>query len=147
MDKLFDLVIKQTGDIDMGVTCMGDTLLTPADSGSFDGEKLSGTVRPVGVGVVYTPQPGINDIESTMLLHTDDGADILMELKSYFDIAPEKEELLANGTFVEPKEYYYKGTVSFKTGSQSYKWLERKVCVCEGIVNDWENLLFRVYMV
>lgn len=146
MNKLFDLMIKQTGDIDMGVTCMGETLLTPAEKGHFSGEQLSGIVEPVGVGVVYTPQPGVNDIKSTMLLHTDDGADILMEINAYFDIAPEKEALLAEGTFVEPEEYYYKGTVSFKTGDAGYKWLERKVCICEGVVNDWENLLFRVYM-
>lgn len=147
MNKLFDLMIKQTGDIDMGVTCMGETLLTPAEKGHFNGEQLNGTVEPVGVGVVYTPQPGVNDIESTMLLHTDDGADILMELNAYFDIAPEKEALLAEGTFVEPEEYYYKGTVTFKTSHEDYKWLERKVCICEGIVNDWENLLFKVFIV
>lgn len=147
MIKLFDMSLFQEDDIDMGKTCRGDTLVSPTGKGVFSGEKLNGELVPVGMGVTYTPYPGKNDIESTMLLITDDGAHILMDMNAYFDIDADKEKRLMDGESLSPDEYYYKGVVSFKTNHETYKWLERKVCVSTLVIDNWEKVDMTVYMV
>lgn len=146
MKKLFDLTVFQERDMDIGRTCDGDALVSPTDKGRFEGDDLNGELVPIGMGVTYTPSPGINDIETNMLLRTFDDAYILMELCAYFDTDLENEEKLIRGEWVDPNDYYYKGTVKFKTSHPAYRWLERKVCVCRGVIENWEKLKFEVYM-
>ena len=58
MKKLFDMYLIQKNDIDMGVTCDGEALVSPTDEGVFSGDDgLSGKVLPIGMGVTYTPAP------------------------------------------------------------------------------------------
>lgn len=146
MKKLFELTVCQTDDIEMGQTCSGEILVSPTGDGAFSGELLQGKVVPAGMGTTCTPAPGINDIDTVMLLQADDGAYILMELKAIFDTDEAVEARLMKGEAVDPDEYYYKGVVSFRTGSNKYRWLERKICVCTGIIESWEKLVFEIYM-
>ena len=146
MKKLFELTVCQTDDIEMGQTCSGEILVSPTGDGAFSGELLQGKVVPAGMGTTCTPAPGINDIDTVMLLQADDGAYILMELKAIFDTDEAVEARLMKGEAVDPDEYYYKGVVSFRTGSDKYRWLERKICVCTGIIESWEKLVFEIYM-
>lgn len=147
MKKLFDMTVFQKNDIDIGRTCCGDTLISPNDEGVFSGEELSGQLIPVGMGVTYTPYPGMNDIVSSMILKTDDGAEILMEFNAHFDIDPDVEERLADGGDVSPDDYYFKGVATFKTSHEKYRWIERKICVCEFAVVNWEQISMGVYLV
>ncbi len=146
MIKLFDMSVFQENDIDMGVTCRGDTLISPTGEGIFSGDKLKGKLVPIGMGATYTPYPGKNDIETSMLLRTEDGAHILMDMKAYFDVDEDCEKRLMAGEKVDPGEYYYKGIVSFKTSHEKYRWLERKVCVCTAVIDSWEKVDITVYM-
>lgn len=147
MKKLFTMSIIQEHDIDMGMTCNGATLISPTDGGRFEGDEMRGEIVPVGMGATYTPNPGQNDIDSLMMLKTEDGAHILMEMKAFLDIDAELEEKLMKGEAVSPDEYYFKGTVLFKTGDERYKWLERKVCVCTTEIKNWECVNTTVYLV
>ena len=63
------------------------------------------------------------------------------------EIDPAVEEKLMEGEPVSPDEYYFKGSVTFRTGDEKYKWLERRVCVCENRITDWERVDTAVYMV
>ena len=146
MKKLFELVQMQTEDIAMGDTCDGNVLLSPTCEGSFTGE-ISGTLIPVGMGTAYSREPGKNDIDATILLETSDNKKIIMEYSAYFDVNYEIEEKMKCGEYVNPKEYYYKGIAKFKTDSEKYKWLERKICVTETEIVSWEKLVTRVYLV
>lgn len=147
MKKLFTMSIVQQHDIDMGVTCLGETLVSPTDGGVFEGDELRGEIVPIGMGVTYTPAPGINNIDGLMMLKTDDGAHILMEMKAFLDINGSVEEKLMNGEHVLPEEYYFKGTVDFRTGDERYKWLERKICVCTSEIVNWERVDMTVYLI
>lgn len=147
MKKLFDMVLIQGNDICMGETYKGEVLIAPTDKGYFNGEELKGVVVPVGMGIVYTKDPGKNDIKTTMLLETDDGAKIIMDMEAWFDIDPDVEKKMSEGISVDPDEYYYKGNVVFQTDSEKYKWLERKVCVCTTEVESWERLHTTIYIV
>ncbi len=147
MKKLFTMSVVQQHDIDMGVTCLGETLVSPTDGGVFEGDELRGEIVPIGMGVTYTPAPGINNIDGLMMLKTDDGAHILMEMKAFLDINGSVEEKLMNGEHVLPEEYYFKGTVDFRTGDERYKWLERKICVCTSEIVNWERVDMTVYLI
>lgn len=147
MKKLFDLTVCQKDDIDMGKTCCGEILISPTGGGAFSGPEMCGRVVPAGMGTTRTPGPGVNDIDAPMLLETDDGEHILMNIKAIFDTDLEIERKLMAGEKVDPDEYYYKGVVSFITGSEKYRWLERKICVCNGVIENWEKLRFEVFMV
>ncbi|MEI3519504.1 MAG: DUF3237 family protein [Clostridia bacterium] len=81
-----------------------------------------------------------------MMLKTDDGAHILMEMKAVLDIDSSAEEKLMNGEHVSPDEYYFKGIVNFRTGDERYKWLERKVCVCIFRDRELGNAWIRRYI-
>ena len=78
------MVLIQGNDICMGETYKGEVLIAPTDKGYFNGEELKGVVVPVGMGIVYTKDPGKNDIKTTMLLETDDGAKIIMDMEAWF---------------------------------------------------------------
>lgn len=146
MKKLFDLIVYQNEDMELGQTFDGDILISPTGDGRFNGEGIKGNVVPVGMGTTCTPAPGYNDIDSLMLLKTDDGDDILMKLNAIFDTDEAVEKKLMARKPVSSEEYYYKGVVSFRTGSEKYKWLERKICVCNGLIESWEKLVFEVFM-
>lgn len=145
--KLFDMTIFQENDIILEDTSVGDILLSPSEKGFFKGEKLSGELTSVGMGICTTVSEGKNDIESQMLLKTDDGSHILMDYKSYFDLDSKVEEKLSNGEKVDSSEYYYMGTAGFKTDSEKYKWLERKICICKTEIVNWEELKITVLMI
>lgn len=144
--KLFDYEIIQEEDVEITGTSKGDLLISPTTGGRFYGEELNGTLLPVGIGTTYTHGTE-NDIRSTTLLRTDDGSDILMDMKAFLSIPEDVEERLMRGEHTDDESYYYKGIVSFQTGSEKYKWLERKVCVCECVIHDWTRLTTSVYMV
>lgn len=146
MEKLFEMIQIQENDIEMGETCKGAALIVPSDGGTFSG-KINGTVEQVGMGIVYMKDPGKNDLESTLLLKTDGGAHIIMEVKGWFDVEPETEAKMEAGEYISPEEYYHKGSVIFRTDAPQYKWLERKVCVSETEIKSWSELLTTVYMI
>lgn len=147
MKKLFDMYLVQENDIEMGETYDGEMLISAADRGVFEGEELQGEVIPMGMGVTYTPKPGRNDIKTSMLLRMCNGAYVYMQMEAFFDIDSQDERKLAGGGFVPSYLYYFKGTVSFKTGAAEYKWMERRICVCEAEVISWERLKVEVYMI
>ncbi|MBQ6400698.1 MAG: DUF3237 domain-containing protein [Firmicutes bacterium] len=146
LTELFRYEIVQTEDVEMPGTGAGDLLLSPTSGGWFEGERLRGKLLPLGMGTCLT-RGEENDIESQILLRTDDGENILMTTSAWFDVPQEIEDRLIAGEPVDPGAYYYKGTVAFQTGSPAYKWLERKVCVCECTVHDYTRLTFTVYMI
>ncbi len=115
----------QQNDIPVDGTCIGNALVSPTTGGTFSGE-ISGEVAPVGMGITYTPYEGKNDIISTLMLHTDDGADIIMDMKMYLDIDAVYEEKLMRGESVSPDSYYFKGIADFKTGDEDINTLRER---------------------
>lgn len=145
LERLLELEVLQNEDIEMPGTVEGDILISPTSGGTFRGEKLNGTVVPAGMGITGT-WGGDNDIRTTLLLRTDDGQDILMDMNAILNIEPEVEDRLLRGESVDPDSYYYKGWCTFTTGAREYKWLERKCCACECIIDDWTKVRTIVYL-
>lgn len=146
MEKIFEVTLIQENDIEMGETCKGVALVVPTDGGIISG-KINGTVEPMGMGIVYMKDPGKNDLESTLIIKTCDGAHIVMRMKGVFDVDPETESAMEAGEYVPAEEYYHKGVVEFCTDAEQYKWLERKVCVYNTEIKSWTELMTTVYMI
>ena len=142
MKKLFDINIMQQNDIPVDGTCIGNALVSPTTGGTFSGE-ISGEVVPVGMGITYTPYEGKNDPDRLKSVYELGRKD----MKMYLDIDAVYEEKLMRGESVSPDNYYFKGIADFKTGDERYKYLERKVCVCESQIDDWESVTASVYLV
>lgn len=147
MKQIFNMELYQSDDISVPDTCRGNVLISPTAGGTFYGDNISGEILPIGMCITTTPYKGKNDIAVTLILQTDDDAKIIMEIKAMLDIEDEEEAKLIDGETLESAEYYYKGTVSFRTGSDKYAWLERKICVCHGVIENWSKLIFDVYMI
>lgn len=147
MIKLFDIEFNQTEDIMIEGTAKGDLLISLTGDGRFAGDRLSGKVVPVGMGTTYTLTDGINIIDAPTLLETYDGAKIFMRISAYLHLGQEQEQKLMEGSGVSPEDYYYKGTAEFDVGDVRYKWLENRVFICEGVIEDWSLLRFSVYEV
>lgn len=147
MIKLFDIQIRQPEDFLIKGTRKGDLLISLIGGGAFSGERIQGRVLPFGMCTTYTPSEGVNLIYAPILLETEDGARLFMQLDAYLHLAQELEEKLLAGEAVPPDQYYYRGTARFDIGQTQYKWLENRLFVCEGIINDWSALEFSVYEV
>ena len=147
MKKIFDIKIEQSDDIELKGTSEGDLLVSVNSGGQFAGERLSGIVLPVGCSTSYSPECGLNRIYESVLLETDDGAHIFMKIDAYLQLAKELEDRLLAGEAVPADEYYYKGSVRFDVGDSRYRWLENRIFVCDGIIEDWSSLRFAVYEV
>lgn len=147
MIKLFDITIGQQEDILLEGTAGGDLLISATGSGTFSGSRISGKVLPVGMCTTYTPKSGLNLINAPVLLETDDGVKLLMKMEAYLHLPQELEDRMLAGESVDPDKYYYKGTVTFDVENSEYSWLENKVFVCEGVIENWQSLKFGVFEV
>ena len=147
LKKLFDIKLEQEEDIEMLATCQGDLLISPTTGGSFHGDAMNGKVMPIGMGITYTPTSCHNEVKSEVLLEMDDGERAMLRIDAILDIENEIEQKLMHGEEVNPENYYYKGTASFVTGADKYKWLEHKICICECYIDNWEEVSFSIYMI
>ncbi len=145
MIKVFDIHIGQAEDILIEDTAKGDLLVSTTGDGTFSGERISGKVLPLGMCATYTPSKGFNLVHAPLVLETNDGAKLLMRLDAYLHLAQELEDKMLAGDKVPPDAYYYKGTASFDVGNPKYKWLENRLFICNGIIDDWKSLRFTVY--
>ena len=66
------------------------------------------------------------------MLRTDDQQLIYVTCGGIFDISPEKRERMRTGGGVDPSEYYFRTAVTFETGADKYRWLNRLFAVGVG---------------
>ena len=146
MEKVLTVEYTQEGSIGFEGTCNGDVFIVPNCNGKFWGEKLNGKMLPVGSGTLTIPYEGQNDVDTVYALETDEGDKLLMYMKAFVNMSPETENRISNNEPVDLEEYYCKAFIWFETGCKKYKWLEKKVCVGNGVVPDWNTMKFDIYM-
>ena len=95
---------------------LGTRVIVDASSGTFEGERLRGTVHGPGGDWVTVRADGTVQLDVRLLLRTDDGADIYMEYKGI---------ALDNATNITTAPM-------FQTGAEQYAWLNRIVAIARG---------------
>jgi hypothetical protein len=129
---LFTLTLQVAGMQAIGATPGGNRRIGLVAGGSFQGERLRGTVLPGGADWIMLRPDGATTLDVRLVLQTDDGATIGMTYRGMRHGPPAVMERLNRGENVDPAEYYFRTAVAFETAAPRYDWLNRIVAVGTG---------------
>ena len=108
----------------------GTRLVVGVNGGTFEGQRLKGTVKGPGGDWVTLRPDGSGRLDVRLMLETDDGALILMQYKGVF----------AQGAS------YIRAAPLFETGDERYAWLNDVLSVGLGRVGK-DDVTYDVYQV
>ena len=118
----------------LGVTPLGYRGVFPVDGGTFEGERLRGTVNPGGADWITMRSDGTMMIDVRLTLTTHDGAPIGM---TYTGLArardPANAERFRNREMLSFEETYLHTTPRFETGDGRYLWVNDVIAVTNGV--------------
>jgi hypothetical protein len=100
--------------------------------GTFDGERLAGTVMDGGSDWQTLKADGSVALDVRLILLTSDGAHIAMTYRGVRHGAPDAIARVDRGEVVDPSEIYFRSIVQFETAAPRYDWLNRRVAVGGG---------------
>ena len=100
--------------------------------GSFDGERLSGTVMDGGSDWQTLKADGSVALDVRLVLKTSDDAIVAMTYRGVRHGAPEVVARVDRGEVVDPSEIYFRSIVQFETAEPRYDWLNHLVAVGVG---------------
>ena len=100
--------------------------------GTFDGERLSGTVMDGGSDWQTLRADGSVALDVRLILKTDDGAHVAMTYRGVRHGTPAAIARVDRGEVVYPSEIYFRTLVQFETAAQRYDWLNHVVAVGVG---------------
>jgi hypothetical protein len=100
--------------------------------GTFEGERLRGTVLPGGADWIIQRPDGVTTLDVRIVLQTDDGATIGMTYRGLRHGPAPVMEKVNKGEPVDPSSYYFRISVAFETASEKYAWLNKVIAVGAG---------------
>ena len=132
--NLFTMRGAVDGPFDIGAVPKGNRQIFNTREGSFEGERLSGTLAVNGGEWLLTDANGYGHVDAKVVLQTHDGANIymyytgIMEFNDDVILAGAGEKEMAFGDIhllTQPR---------FETGDERYAWLNNTIAVAEGRV-------------
>ena len=129
---LFTLSLQVAGMQPIGATPNGNRRIGLVAGGSFQGERLRGTVLPGGADWIIVRPDGATTLDVRIVLQTDDGAAIGMTYRGMRHGPPAVMERMNRGETVDPAEYYFRTSVAFETAAEKYDWLNRIIAIGTG---------------
>ena len=118
---------------EVGEAPHGRRRIIPITGGQVHGERLSGRVLPGGADWQVVRADGVADLDARYTIETADGALVYVSNHGLRHGPPEVLRRLAAGEPVDPGSYYMRTTPWFETGDPRYAWLNRMVCVANGV--------------
>ena len=100
--------------------------------GSFDGERLSGSVMDGGSDWLTVRPDGGATLDVRLVLLASDGAHIAMTYRGVRHGPPEALARAGRGEPVDPSEIYFRSLVLFETAAPQHAWLNHIVAVGAG---------------
>jgi len=117
----------------VGTTPFGERRVVPVSGGTFEGERLHGTVLAhAGHDWLLGRADGAFQQDVRLTLQTHDGALILMSYRGVRTSSAEVTAKIARGERVNRDEYYLRTAPFFETGDLRYAWLNTIVSVGVG---------------
>jgi len=101
-------------------------------SGTFVGERLSGTVLDGGSDWQTVRSDGSTSLDVRLILQTDDGANILISYRGVRHGPREVIQRLERGEEVDPASYYFRINPVFEAPTGKYEWLNRVLAIGTG---------------
>jgi Protein of unknown function (DUF3237) len=135
LDYVFSVRATLAPPLEVGATDGGRRRFIAITGGEVYGPRLKGKVLAAG-GDWQTILPGgLARIEARYFLKAEDGTVIEVTNPGVRSASPEVTERLARGDKVDPAQYYFRTTPSFKVAGEALGWMERTVFVARGIRN------------
>jgi hypothetical protein len=117
----------------LGATPLGRRRVIPVSGGTFEGDRLHGSVLPhAGSDWLLERGDGSFQQDARLTLETDDGALIGMSYRGVRHAAPDVAARLARGDDVPATDYYLRTAPFFETAAERYAWLNAIVSVGVG---------------
>ncbi len=129
---LMTLKLAVTGLQVVGPTPSGDRRVGLVAGGTFEGERLRGTVLPGGADWLMVRADGATTLDVRIVLQTGDGAAIGMTYRGLRHGPADILAKVAKGEPVDPASYYFRTAVSFETASEKYAWLNGIIAIGTG---------------
>jgi hypothetical protein len=130
---VFQIVLSVPSIVDVGNTPQGGRKIAHVSGGTFQGERLRGTVQPApGGDWLLLRNDGVLMLDVRLTLETDDKHLIYMSYRGMRHGPKEVMERLGRGEAVDPSSYYFRALPSFETASEKYGWLNRAMFVSTG---------------
>jgi hypothetical protein len=123
--------LRQPSDV-VGTVPLGQRMIAEVTGGSFQGERLAGTIVTPGADWVMLGAGGIGHIDVRITLKTDDDALIYMQYLGKLLFNDKINAALQAGKDTEFGDTYFMTQPRFETGSADYAWLNTVVAVAEG---------------
>jgi hypothetical protein len=129
---LMTLTLSVGGMQAIGATPGGNRRIGLVSGGTFQGERLRGTVLPGGADWIVVRADGCTTLDVRLVLETGDKALIGMTYRGLRHGPPTVMERLNRGEAVDPAEYYFRTAVMFETAASNYDWLNRIFAIGTG---------------
>jgi Protein of unknown function (DUF3237) len=130
---LFELRLDVPELLDLGDTPLGRRRVATVAGGTFEGERLKGTVIGTAAGDwLLQRSDGVVTLDVRLQLRTEQGELIHMGYRGLRHGPPEVMARLAAGESVDPRSYYFRIAPSFETGAPRLQWLNRILAIGTG---------------
>ena len=130
---LFNLRIDLHPWQELGGTPLGERRIAPVAGGTFEGDRLRGTVLGhAGGDWLLVRADGSVQLDVRLTLRTDDAALVYMSYRGVRHAPAEVAARLARGERVDPGEYYLRTAPFLETAAPRYAWLNHIVTVGVG---------------
>jgi hypothetical protein len=116
----------------VGATPNGNRRVGLVAGGTFEGERLRGTILPGGADWIIGRPDGVTTLDVRIVLQTDDGATIGMTYRGLRHGPAAVMEKVNKGEPVDPSLYYFRISVAFETASEKYAWMNSVIAVGTG---------------
>jgi hypothetical protein len=116
----------------VGETPLGTRRILVLKGGSFAGPRLEGRLLPGGGDWVLVRADGVAQLDIRFTLRAHGGELICMSSSGLLDIEPQLRRRILEGEEVDPSAYYFRTALSFETGAESYRWLNRLIAAGVG---------------
>ena len=146
LEKLFYLEAVCDPIIPVGDVGKGILNIYPVRSGYFEGEKIRGTILPIGADWNYMYSDGVDVMDTRYALKTDDGAIISISTNGRYIIEPELDKALDRGEYIDPNRYYFRQHLFFETGAEKYRWLNGVIAFAIMAVKPTGEICYTAYM-
>ncbi|MEO8716127.1 MAG: DUF3237 domain-containing protein [Acetobacteraceae bacterium] len=122
---LFTMRLRVAGMQAVGATPMGDRRIGLVEGGTFEGERLRGTILPGGADWLMLRADGVMTLDVRLVLQTDDGAMIGLTYRGLRHGPKDIMERMSRGDATDPASYYFRTVGGFETAAARYEWLNR----------------------
>ena len=129
---IFTITLNAGAPQSTGATAAGEKRPVPVTGGTFEGERLRGTVLEGGSDWITVRPDGTFVLDVRLVLQTDDGARIAMTYRGLRHGPADILEKVGRGEPVDPASYYFRTSIVFETGAAPYEWLTRAIAVGTG---------------